>query len=161
MYVEGILCGANEGVTYTTAPDLPNPAPLTAGGRAVDGRTDLVYLDVWKRHVTAVEDAELLDSALNGLDTTTRVQTVWHVRLLPGVGDVACGAIPNFPPARSGALLTSAAVATSDASDPCDVVVAGGYRRVENRLIHDPGDRGIATWKWPSSSLGLPAEIAE
>ncbi|MGI9182863.1 MAG: DUF6519 domain-containing protein [Longimicrobiaceae bacterium] len=152
MYVEGLLCELEEEATYTTQPYLPVPEALTEGDTGVDGRTDLVYLDVWQRHVTAVEDPELLDPALNGLDTTTRLQTVWQVRVLKGVGDVTCDAVAGFPPTASGAQLTSDAVATPDEADPCEVVAAGGYRGVENRLyrveIHNPGDMGAATWKW-------------
>jgi hypothetical protein len=152
MYVAGILCELEDEASYATQPYLPLPGPLTEGDTDVDGRTDLVYLDVWKRHVTAVEDPELLDPALDGLDTTTRVQTVWQVRVLKAVGNVACGAVPGFPPAASGARLTNGAVATPDEADPCALVVEGGYRGVENRLyrveIHDPGDPGTATWKW-------------
>lgn len=44
----------------------------------------LVYLDVWQRHVTALEDGRLREVALGGPDTTTRVQTVWQVKLLAG-----------------------------------------------------------------------------
>jgi hypothetical protein len=43
----------------------------------------LVYLDVWQRHVTALEDVRLREVALGGPDTTTRIQTVWQVKLLP------------------------------------------------------------------------------
>jgi hypothetical protein len=39
-------------------------------------------LDVWTRHVTALEDPQLREVALSGPDTTTRTQTVWQVRLL-------------------------------------------------------------------------------
>ncbi|NJN88102.1 MAG: hypothetical protein HC881_19660 [Leptolyngbyaceae cyanobacterium SL_7_1] len=42
----------------------------------------LVYLDVWQRHVTALDDRDLQEVALNGLDTTTRLQTIAQVKLL-------------------------------------------------------------------------------
>ena len=51
------------------------PPPLPAAGDAV------VYLDVWEREVTYVEDPALLDVALGGADTATRRQTVWQVRV--------------------------------------------------------------------------------
>jgi hypothetical protein len=43
----------------------------------------LVYLDVWERHLTALDDPALREVALGGPDTTTRVQTVWQVRAVP------------------------------------------------------------------------------
>ncbi len=46
-------------------------------------RFALVYLDVWQRHVTALDDPLLREVALGGPDTTTRLQTVWQVKLLP------------------------------------------------------------------------------
>ena len=41
----------------------------------------LAYLDVWDRHITYLEDSDIQESALGGLDTTTRVQNVWQVKL--------------------------------------------------------------------------------
>jgi hypothetical protein len=43
----------------------------------------IAYLDVWRRHITALDDAHLREVALGGPDTTTRLKTVWQVRLLP------------------------------------------------------------------------------
>src|SRR5438046_1466606 len=59
IYVDGLLCeletpeAATE-ILYSDQPDYPAPLPP-----AIDpgtGRTDLVYLDVWRRHLTATED---------------------------------------------------------------------------------------------------------
>jgi hypothetical protein len=164
--VDGILCEADDDATYTAQPYLISPTPLLAGNEAstATGRTDLVYLDIWQRHVTAVEDPGLLDPALNGIDTATRMQAVWQVRVLKNVGDVTCPSVPGFPPAASGGILTVGADATPSDADPCDVVVAGGYRGVENRLyrieIHEGGALGTATWKWSrdNGSVAFPIE---
>jgi len=40
-----------------------------------------VYLDVWNREVTPLERPDLVELAL-GVDTSTRRQTVWQVRIL-------------------------------------------------------------------------------
>src|SRR5262249_35874380 len=62
-------------VRYDAQPYLPNPpAPPTAGRH-------LVYLDVWDREVTHLEQPDLIESAV-GVDATSRVQTVWQVRAL-------------------------------------------------------------------------------
>lgn len=160
MYVDGILCELDEAVTYATQPHLPTPDPLAPA----DGRTDLVYLDVWQRHVSAVEDPTLLDPALDGLDTTTRVQTIWQVRVAPDIGDASCAeALADLP--HSGAQLTSGAIETPAAETPCDIVVAGGYRGVENRLyrveIHEGGGAGTATWKWSRDNGAVAFPIEE
>src|SRR5215213_376088 len=72
--------------TYTTQPDYPNPIELDLEDLDPnESRTDLVYLDVWQRHITAIEDPDILEVALGGPDTTTRVKTVWQVKVLKGV----------------------------------------------------------------------------
>src|SRR4051794_16878578 len=74
-YVDGILCVCEADVDAFAQPDLPG---LAAGE---DGNY-LAYLDVWDRHLTAVEHPELREVALGGPDTATRVQTLWQVKLL-------------------------------------------------------------------------------
>ena len=43
--------------------------------------THLVYLDVWRRELTALEEPDLVEKAV-GTDTATRFQTAWQVRVL-------------------------------------------------------------------------------
>jgi Family of unknown function (DUF6519) len=76
-------------LTYTSQPNYPAP-PYTkkypAGWRALelDGQSLLlVYLDVWQRDITVFQDVSLREVALNGADTTTRLQTLWQVKILP------------------------------------------------------------------------------
>lgn len=42
-----------------------------------------VYLDVWERHVSFIEDDSIREKALGGPDTCTRAQTVWQVKAAP------------------------------------------------------------------------------
>ncbi len=77
-YVDGVLCENEQNVLFTGQPDYPEARlPSTLKDYA------LVYLDVWQRHITIQEDPALRESALMGIDTTTRVQTVWQVKILP------------------------------------------------------------------------------
>jgi hypothetical protein len=84
-YVSGILC-ENEtkgAVSYREQPDLRDartPAQIIceAGNTYTFG---IVYLDVWERLVTAVEDSQIREVALGGPDTATRARTVWQVRV--------------------------------------------------------------------------------
>ena len=77
-YVNGILCENEQDCLFSTQPDYPGgPVPTNLGAHA------LAYLDVWTRLVTSQEDPDLREIALEGIDTTTRLQTVWQVKLLP------------------------------------------------------------------------------
>jgi len=77
-YVDGILCENEQDVLFSSQPYYPQARiPSVLKERC------LVYLDVWQRHITAFEDASLREIALGGVDTTTRMQTIWQVKLLP------------------------------------------------------------------------------
>ncbi len=70
IYVDGILCEFEEPATL--------PMPAEAGKY-------LVYLDCWRRHITAAQDPQIRETALCGPDTCTRVQTISRVKYLPVV----------------------------------------------------------------------------
>ncbi|MEJ2560997.1 MAG: DUF6519 domain-containing protein [Anaerolineae bacterium] len=85
-YVDGILCENEAPVRFSQQPDYPaGPSELQKG---VDVDQVLVYLYVWGRHISAAEDPDMREIALGGPDTTTRVKTVWQVKLLPLPGYV-------------------------------------------------------------------------
>ena len=65
-------------LTYCTQPDYPNPTPLDP---LKSGGQYLAYIDVWQRHITALDDPTIRDIALNVPDTTTRTKTVWQLKL--------------------------------------------------------------------------------
>ncbi len=141
-------------VPFTQQPYYPSPVPLPSAAPA----TDLIYLDVWHREVTAFEDPSIREKALGGPDTTTRTQTVWQVKILPNVGAHACGDdIPawNDLIAPSAGRLTTSTVAPTPSPDPCVLSPTGGYRGLENRLyrveVHVAGTVGGASpakFKW-------------
>jgi Family of unknown function (DUF6519) len=43
----------------------------------------LVYLDVWERHLTMLDDPAMRESALGGPDTATRTKIIWQVKIFP------------------------------------------------------------------------------
>jgi hypothetical protein len=155
LYVEGLLAEIlpDEVFTYLTQPFLPDPPPLP-GGPAV------VYLDVWEREVTWVHDPELLDVALGGADTATRLQTVWQLRV-DGQDRAACGM--DVGEAASAGRLTSRAIAPPAPDDPCILPPTGGYRGLENRLyrveIHEGGAIGTARFKWSRDNGSILASV--
>ena len=130
--------------------------------------TYLVYLDVWQRELTAVEDASIVEPAL-GVDTCTRVQTVWQIRALAVDKGAQCSDDwSKFGPwtkliAPSAGRLTSWADAPPAPADPCAVAPLGGYRGTENRLyrveVHDGGGPGAATIKWSRDNGAVATAI--
>jgi hypothetical protein len=129
-------------VPYTQQPYLPAAPELPRSGGPY-----LVYLDVWQREVTAVEDPDLADPSLEGADTTTRLQTVWQVKL------------------------REAAAANAPLVDDCEFRAAasrlstapGGYTGAENQLyrveVHDKGKAGAATFKWSRDNASTVARV--
>src|SRR5215204_4247330 len=162
--------GLRRATTYNSQPDYPNPPELDLELVPVDGdlivdRTDLVYLDVWQRHISAIEDPDILEVALGGPDTTTRVKTVWQVKVMKGVRATNCDdEIEGWPPPPSEGRVSTEAVPTLAAEDPCIIAPEGGYQGLENRLyrveIHHGGDLGKATFKWSrdNGSVVFPIE---
>jgi Family of unknown function (DUF6519)/Carboxypeptidase regulatory-like domain/Helix-hairpin-helix domain len=153
-YVDGILCENDVDVLYTAQSDVPGaalPAPADSG-------LYLAYLDVWQRHLTALEDPDIREVALGGPDTATRMKTIWQVKLIR-VGDP--GAPQNC---LSGLEAWLAAIAPSKGqmqaraqpagatSDLCIIPPGAGYQRLENQLyrveIHRSGELGEASFKW-------------
>ncbi len=137
-------------VTYTTQPDLPGATLPTDDGRY------LVYLDVWQRHVTVLEDPDLAEVALGGPDTTTRTRTLGQVKLTPvgagsGCSDFPPGWTPDDlltePPPPPGRLSARAAGTAN---------LENQHYRVE---IHQPGDQDAATFKWSRDNGALAARI--
>lgn len=82
-YVDGILCENTQALWYSTQPYLINPSPdgpqLLASLRQGSITVIQLYLQVWRRLVTALDDPCLREPALGLADTTARLQTVWRV----------------------------------------------------------------------------------
>jgi hypothetical protein len=153
-------------VDYAHQPYL-DPAPAVPGGAG----PHLFYLDVWEREVTAVEEPDIVEAAL-GVDTTTRRQTVWQVKILPNLpAGTKCssdwGTIPAWVSLTtpSGGLLTTQGVGVSTPADPCLIPPTGGYRGLENRLyrveIHDDGSVAgkPLSFKWSRDNASVAAVI--
>jgi parallel beta-helix repeat protein len=74
--------------TYITQPDDFDPENTTQPEENesrqlnLENGTYLVYLDVWQRHLTALDDPRIREIALGDPDTTTRLKTVCQVKLL-------------------------------------------------------------------------------
>ena len=166
-YVDGILCEC-DGCTYTTQPDygsmgtgfLEGDASLLEWLRKpAKDQPYWIYLDVWERHVTWIEDDSIREVALGAgaADTCTRSKVVWQVKALPWDEDewgstLACEAPVDVLPGTSTARMAAQLVQGSQIPDPCIIAPDAKYRGAENQLyrveIHDGGVAGDATFKW-------------
>src|SRR5262245_53738610 len=95
LYVDGIVAELNPPTSgtkhsFTAQPDFPGAVLPTVNGNY------LVYLDVWQRHVTAIEDPAIREVALGGPDTATRSQTVAQVKMLSTTAVLCTDSIPAF-----------------------------------------------------------------
>src|SRR5688572_1106143 len=153
-------------VPYESQPYLPNPPPLPRAGR------HLVYLDVWNREVTHLERPDLVETAV-GVETSSRLQTVWQVRVLGeeagsgttcGSPDAELAGWADLIAASTGRL-TTGTYEVAAVTDPCELPPTGGYRGLENQLyrveIHDPGQPGgTATFKWSRDNASVGSRVA-
>lgn len=168
-YVEGILCENDAWVDYAEQPDyaVAEPDPNGAGGDALlawlrnpaQAQRFWLYLDVWERHMTWIEDDGMREPALGGPDTTTRAKVVWQVKALawnPDWGDAtgteAC-ALPLPSLVAIGSARMAARVDPGPVfTDPCSIAPDAQYRGAENHLyrveVHTGGDAAGATFKW-------------
>jgi hypothetical protein len=176
-YVAGLLCehraevgGRLTEATYWTQRDYP----VGKDAGALPQAPFLVYLDVWERHITVVEDPSLLEPALGGADTCTRAQVVWQAKVMPLSAPTtrATGVrlIRLWRESAEKALRLTAtckpktrARAYSGNSNEGSGTRSGGsaaYRGTENRLyrveIHDGGAAPSFKWSRVNGSVVFP-----
>lgn len=170
-YVDGVVAENERIVALSKQPNLPDlevkEGVLRFGSllkKAIgNGKIDFdlpeagkdgvfqAYLDVWSRHLTALEDPSIREKALGGPDTATRTQTVWQVKLLKATDTkTTCLSPLNLPKSTGQLKAQTKEVATPP--DPCVVPESAGYRGLENQFyrveIHQGGAVGTATFKW-------------
>ena len=159
-YVGGILCENDNYTAYNAQAGYPFAGDLTLE----DNESYLLYLDVWERHVTYVENQDknranpdIREVALNGPDTATRAQVVWQVRTV-GLPAEARNKAPadlkqDYPAflallgdtatLGAGLLKARARMPEDVEANPCTVSPSDSYRGPENQLyrveIHTGG----------------------
>ena len=185
FYLEGLLCELDQDSTYGTQPYLPNPAfssqsspppsPPKATVQLPAGRY-LVYLDAWKRELTALDNDAIREVALGGPDTAARLQNIWQVKLI----EVGKASPPNSPPppidcktpfpefdqetAPSTGKLKAQTVPPKPEDNACLLPPEAGYTRLENQLyrveVHTGGSRNQATFKWSRDNASVETTIS-
>jgi hypothetical protein len=157
---------AGDFLPYTQQPYWPTPTPLPTGGR------HLAYVVGWEREVTALQNPDLLEPALGGIDTTTRIQNVWQVRLAATAQGTTCATadaalgIAGWPNeiAPSSARLSTDTIAIDDPEDPCLVPPTDGYTGLENQFyrveLHTVGaNQAAARFKFSRENASVAAAV--
>lgn len=176
VYLGGLRLWNPGPTKYAAQPDwLEQPA--AARPAPVHGRVDLVYLETWQQPVTAVEDAELFEPALGGPDSSTRLRTMWRVRVETGVAGDDCpeafkGLVAKWAATDLGTL-DAAHELTVDATlkveykagkkgDLCSPAISAGYLGAENQTIRvQLVDATHLTWGFDNAAPVYRANVKD
>jgi WD40 repeat protein len=186
IYADGLLCELEEPATYHNQPYYPEPdtnffslssppeSPLSSPPSAshlhiADGNY-IVYLDAWQREINFLDDALIQEVALGEADTTTRLKTVWQIKLLD-LGENIPNPVSCKTPIKKWDELVAAASGKLKAktnknvvlNDPCSMKPGSGFRGLENQLyrveIHHGGSLSNATFKWSRNNSFFETKI--
>ena len=142
-YVNGILCENEHEINYLSQDDYP---PTEDDELELAGDNFIVYLDVWERHISYVEDDNIREKALNGADTATRSKVIWQVKVTPLTYDYAycqqgSSFLTNNLLVLSQICMSARAKQGQPVTRPCLTEPEAEYRGAENQLyrveIHD------------------------
>jgi hypothetical protein len=158
MWVGGLYAVNPSTLDYSAQEAI---AALPASGQA------LLYLDAFVQEVQSAEDpGDLLDPALDGVDTTTRTRVAWRVRAVP-VTTANCASAAGALPADliSSGLLDVVTTTPTTAGDPCAPPddprgkLPDGLLRVE---VLDSGTERTArfAWSYENGSATVAATVA-
>ncbi|HWO26262.1 MAG TPA: DUF6519 domain-containing protein [Kofleriaceae bacterium] len=161
-YVDGILCENDAACSYAKQPDH-TPAStdplLIELGKPASSEAFWLYLDVWERHITSIEDERMREVALGGPDTCTRTKVVWQVKALARTPpedmtapDVCTSPLDQLTATPSGQMAAELDRG-KQIKDPCVIAPDARYRGTENQLYRVEIHRGNAdgmtpTFKW-------------
>jgi len=146
-YVAGLLCELPRVSRFSGQADLPG---ITLETALEEDGSYLAYLDAWEQMISPIEDPDLLEPALQGIETSVRARIVRQVRLCP-LTQTATGSDPATVRAQMVALLNT--------QRPAGGMIARyvrGSRGLGNQLyrveIHSSG----VPWSYPR--IGPDAE---
>ena len=169
-YVDGVVCELEARASFSHQPDGCAAQRLAPGAY-------LMYLDVWQRHLSALQAPAIREVALGGPDTATRAQTVVQVKALalPAASPFDWNCDSNLPAwdALANAprpLLAARAEPQLAAANLCEIAATAGYRRLENQLyrveVHEGGANPSFKWSRENGSvayavLGVSVDVAQ
>jgi hypothetical protein len=144
-YVDGILC-INELVNkkpikYTEQKGYFSDKSLNSHSDGISpldiGKSYFIYLDVWERSISYIQDDTLLETALGigDADTTVRSKVVWQVKALERNDEKGCGSVDweNLYGPR-GLLKAGKANPEEDGTKGC-IVSQGVHLTVQKNLL--------------------------
>lgn len=160
-YVNGLQAAADDYYSLYHQPDYPWPP----GEKLRVGRY-VMYLDVWERHITCIEDKSIREVALEGADTTTRAKLVWQVKAKPlsgeqDINDQLEALKTELYPANRGWLKVRAKY--EGKSEPCIIAPEASYRGLENQLyrveLYWVGTKPWFKWSRDNASTATAAKL--
>ncbi len=153
-YVDGILCENDQDLKYLEQKYLKYLTTNQNKLLPANPGTYYAYLDVWERHITHGQTDGIREVALGGLDTCSRAQVVWQVKLIDASGTTCQDAkqsVENYPK-LSNAKMRARVRPEREYENPCSIPPESRYRGLENQLyrieIHRGGTTDVATFKW-------------
>jgi Family of unknown function (DUF6519) len=165
LYVDGILAENDlTEASYFTQPDGyldKEEEKLPESGQF------LVYLRVWERLVTAVQDPSIREVALGDLapDTSARSQVVWQVAHFPLPAETSDPVqawrqwLTDLHEPRGTLRARAGNPDDADDDEPCVLPPGSRYRGESNQLyrveIHRSGSQGEATFKWSRENASV------
>jgi hypothetical protein len=181
-YVDGLLCESSNSWPYSHQPYRERANDEEFKKLIGTGGTFLVYLDVWERLITSLEDSSIREVALGGADTAARTQLTWQVKVWETAIEGAPVECLTFNTRWSQEILNtlqrqnrgrlSAKAKESDPgaeANPCITSPEARYRGMENQLyrveVHHGGaaldDTGSnqATFKWSRDNATVVATL--
>jgi hypothetical protein len=124
-YVQGMLCENETPCDYAKQPDYTPPADdaLLKELKTPTGQGFWLYLDVWERYISFIENDHIREVALGGPDTCGRSRIVWQVKALPvqlNANATAAKASSGATAAANTSANAGAATAAAQAAQPTD-----------------------------------------
>jgi hypothetical protein len=173
-YVNGILCQnskideqGNEitSISYYEQKDYP----LNEDQDELPDVPFLVYLDVWERHITYIENERIREVALGGADTASRSQVVWQVKVteleagITKCTDIQWNNLVEKWQSPNRGLLKAKAKEDQQQTDACIISPHARYRGAENQLyrveIHSHEAGTTFKWSRENGSVVFPLDI--
>lgn len=183
-YVDGILVENASQLSYSSQPSYDQGtltieeirSSLTSTGAI------LVYLEVWERLITSIQDNAIREMALGGIETCARAKVSWRVVSTPQPPDDGrprptdsggnpiefnCDYVQTLPEVSFGTLRARATAGSSPPS-ACVISPDSHYRGAENQLyrveIHRggtaSGDANAATFKFSRENGSVVFPVA-
>ena len=162
VVVDGRL---GEWVPASKADEGDDPLTVQADlpGLATPSGDHVVYVDLWEREITALEDPSLADPALNGADTCTRTRTMVQLKWAP-LDDDPFDGLENLPACGDALLTIQEREESTLIDDPCEPQLEVFHQTLGDALfrfeVHrEPGAEGGGdlVLKW-SRENGAEAE---